>query len=175
METTPAHDTPMWPAPVAPGLLVSVRPGGEPMVEAVTPQLAAWVGRTDESFDGCTVAEAFDSAVPALSSVVDQVLESGLPVRDYRVMLTNHEGVERGVLIRASRDPETFPDGRVHIVIRLQEAPGRTDPPDDDRISGFSGLMGRSGVLRSVWRKIEIYGPTDAPVVITGETGTARN
>ena len=174
METTPTHNTSMWPAPVAPGLLVSVRPGGEPMVEAVTPQLAAWVGRTDESFDGCTVAEAFDSAVPALSTVVDQVVESGLPVRDYRVMLTDHEGVERGVLIRASRDPEAFPDGRVHIVIRLQEAPGRTDPPDDDRISGFSGLMGRSGVLRSVWRKIEIYGPTDAPVVITGETGTGK-
>ena len=174
MESTPAHDTPRWPAPVAPGLLVSVRPGGEPMVEAVTPQLAAWVGRTDESFDGCTVAEAFDSAVPALSTVVDQVLESGLPVRDYRVKLTDYEGLERGVLIRASRDPETFPDGRVHIVIRLQEAPGRTDPPDDDRISGFSGLMGRSGVLRSVWRKIEIYGPTDAPVVITGETGTGK-
>ena len=144
------------------------------MVEAVTPQLAAWVGRTDASFDGCTVAEAFGSAVPALSTVVDQVVESGLPVRDYRVMLTDHEGAERGVLIRASRDPGTFADGRVHIVIRLQEAPGRTDLPDDDRVSGFSGLMGRSRVLRAVWRKIEIYGPTDAPVVITGETGTGK-
>ena len=174
METAPAHDTPMWPAPVAPGLLVSVRPGSEPMVEAVTPQLAAWLGRNDVSFDGCTVAEAFDSAFPALSTVVDQVVDSGLPVRDYRVMLKDHEGVERTVLIRASRDPETFPDGRVRIAIRLEQAPGCTRQPDDDRISGFSGLMGRSGVLRSVWRKIEIYGPTDAPVVITGETGTGK-
>ena len=164
----------MWPAPVAPGLLVSVRPGSEPTVEAVTPQLAAWLGRNGVSFDGCPVAEAFDTAVPALSTVVNQVVDSGLPVRDYRVRLTDYEGVDHAVLIQASRDPETFPDGRVRIVIRLDEAPGRTDAPADDRISGFSGLMGRSGVLRSVWRKIEIYGPTEAPVVITGETGTGK-
>lgn len=174
MTTAHTHDTPMWPAPVAPGLLVSVRPDSEPMVEAVTPQLAAWLGRADVSFDGCTVAESFDAAVPALSTVVDQVVDSGLPVRDYRVMLTDHEGAEHTVLIRASRDPETFPDGRVRIVIMLEEAPSRTFPGDDDRISGFSGLMGHSGVLRGVWRKIEIYGPVDAPVVITGETGTGK-
>ena len=173
-ETGPARDTPMWPAPVAPGLLVSVRPGDDPMVEAVTPQLAAWLGRTGESFDGCTVAEAFDTAVPALSTVVEQVAGSGLPVRDYRVPLTDREGVERTVLIRASRDPGVFPDGRARVAIRLEEAQGGAVPPDDGRVSGFSGLMGRSRALRGVWRKIEIYGPTDAPVVITGETGTGK-
>ena len=150
-ETGPARDTPMWPAPVAPGLLVSVRPGDDPMVEVVTPQLAAWLGRTGESFDGCTVAEAFDAAVPALSTVVEQVAGSGLPVRDYRVSLTDREGVERTVLIRASRDPEVFPDGRVRVAIRLEEAQGRAVPPDDGRVSGFSGLM---GVLPGVTRRV---------------------
>ena len=173
-ENSPAHDDPMWPAPVAPGLLVSVRPGDEPMVEAVTPQLAAWLGRNDESFDGSTVAEAFDAVVPALSTVVEQVADSGLPVRDYRVLLADREGVEHTVLIRASRDPEMLPDGSVRIAIRLEMAPGHAVPSDDDRVSGFSGLMGRSRALRGVWRKIEIYGPTDVPVVITGETGTGK-
>ena len=172
--TDPAHDAPMWPAPVAPGLLVSVRPGDEPMVEAVTPQLAAWLGRTGESFGGSTVAEAFDAAVPALSTVVEQVADSGLPVRDYRVQLADREGDEHTVLIRASRDPQVLPDGSVRIAIRLEEAPGRAVPSGDDRVSGFSGLMGRSRALRGVWRKIQIYGPTDAPVVITGETGTGK-
>ena len=167
------HDTALWPAPVAPGLLVSVRPGDEPMVEAVTPQLAAWLGRPAASFDGCTLAEAFDGTIPALSAVVEQVADSGLPVRDYRVSLTDHDGIDRTVLVRASRDPETFPDGRVRIAIRLEAPPGRL-PPADKRISGFSGLMGRAEVLRAVWRKIEIYGPADAPVVITGETGTGK-
>ena len=174
MENTRGHDTPMWPAPVAPGLLVSVRPGDEPLVEAVTPQLASLLGQPDESFNGCTVAEAFNSSVPALATVVEQVVDSGLPVRDYRVLLTGPNDVEQTVLVRASRDPEVFPDGRVRVVIRLEQAPGHTHLPDDDRISGFSGLMGRSGVLRDVWRKIEIYGPTDAPVVVTGETGTGK-
>ena len=174
MDTASTPNTALWPAPVAPGLLVSVRPGGEPVVEAVTPQLAAWLGRPAASFDGGTLAEAFDDAIPALSTVVEQVADSGLPVRDYRVSLTDRDNTERTVLIRASRDPETFPDGRVRIAVRLEEAPGRARAPADDRISGFSGLMGRSEALRGVWRKIEIYGPADAPVVITGETGTGK-
>ena len=174
METASIHDTALWPAPVVPGLLVSVRPGDEPVVEAVTPQLATWLGHPSASFDGRRLAEAFDDAIPALPTVVEQVADSGLPVRDYRVSLTDHDGIDRTVLIRASRDPETFPDGRVRIAIRLDEAAGRPPPPADDRISGFSGLMGRSNGLRGVWRKIEIYGPADAPVVITGETGTGK-
>ncbi len=171
METASTHDTASWPAPVAPGLLVSMRPGDEPVVEAVTPQLAIWLGRSAASFEGCTLADAFGAAIPALSTVVEQVAASGLPVRDYRVSLTDHDGIERTVLIRASRDPASFPDARLRIAIRMEEAPGRTRPPGDDRISG---LMGRSEVLRGVWRKIEIYGPADAPVVITGETGTGK-
>ena len=180
MDTASTHDLAdghrpgQWPAPIAPGLLVSVRPGDEPVVEAVTPQLAAWLGRPAASFDGCTLTEAFDAVIPALSTVVEQVADTGLPVRDYRVSLTDHDGIERTALIRASRDPETFPDARARVAIRLEEAPGRPRRPADDRISGFSGLMGRSEVLRGVWRKIEIYGPADAPVVITGETGTGK-
>ena len=174
MDTASTHDTALWPAPVAPGLLVSVRPGSEPVIEAVTPQLAAWLGRPAASFDGGTLAAAFDDAIPALSTVVEQVADSGLPVRDYRVSLTDPDGIDHTVLVRASRDPDTFPDGRVRIAIRLDEAPGRARPPADARVSGFSGLMGRSEVLRGVWRKIEIYGPADAPVVITGETGTGK-
>ncbi|GIX47001.1 MAG: hypothetical protein KatS3mg131_1212 [Candidatus Tectimicrobiota bacterium] len=38
----------------------------------------------------------------------------------------------------------------------------------------FYGLVGRSAALRAVIRKIEVYGPTGAPVLITGETGTGK-
>ena len=37
-----------------------------------------------------------------------------------------------------------------------------------------AGFIGHSPALLQVFRKIEIYGPTDAPVVITGETGTGK-
>jgi sigma-54 specific flagellar transcriptional regulator A len=36
------------------------------------------------------------------------------------------------------------------------------------------GMVGRSVALLRVFRKIEIYGPTEAPVLITGETGTGK-
>jgi sigma-54 specific flagellar transcriptional regulator A len=35
-------------------------------------------------------------------------------------------------------------------------------------------MVSRSPLLLKVFRKIEIYGPTDAPVLITGETGTGK-
>src|SRR5213593_4439493 len=38
----------------------------------------------------------------------------------------------------------------------------------------FHGLLGHAPAFVRMLRKIEIYGPTDAPVLITGETGTGK-
>ena len=40
--------------------------------------------------------------------------------------------------------------------------------------SAFHGMVGRGAAMRMVFDKIERYGPTDAPVLITGETGTGK-
>ncbi len=38
----------------------------------------------------------------------------------------------------------------------------------------YQGLVGHSAAMRAVFRKIELYAPTDAPVLVTGETGTGK-
>jgi DNA-binding NtrC family response regulator len=41
-------------------------------------------------------------------------------------------------------------------------------------IGTFHGLVGRSLPMLEVYQKIATYGPTDAPIIITGETGTGK-
>ena len=40
--------------------------------------------------------------------------------------------------------------------------------------TGYAGLIGRSPLMREVFRKIELYADTGATVVITGETGCGK-
>ncbi|MBI1292361.1 AAA family ATPase [bacterium] len=41
-------------------------------------------------------------------------------------------------------------------------------------IGTFHGLIGRSLPMLEVYQKIATYGPTEAPIIITGETGTGK-
>ncbi|RME36043.1 MAG: sigma-54-dependent Fis family transcriptional regulator, partial [Deltaproteobacteria bacterium] len=79
-----------------------------------------------------------------------------------------------------------LPDGRTHVRLDLEPF-GLADDysgyrvalylkevPRPEKITPHYGLVGQSAGLREVLRKIEKYGPTDAAVVITGETGTGK-
>jgi transcriptional regulator with GAF, ATPase, and Fis domain len=48
------------------------------------------------------------------------------------------------------------------------------EPHLAERASHLDGLIGHSAAMQRVLRKIDIYGPTAAPVVVTGETGTGK-
>lgn len=52
-------------------------------------------------------------------------------------------------------------------------------PPDrlpvaTDQTTERFGLVGASPAMRDVYRKIELYAPSDAAVIVTGETGTGK-
>jgi transcriptional regulator with GAF, ATPase, and Fis domain len=175
MTSSALHDTHHWLVPIAPELLVSVQTGQLPVIEAVTPQLAAWVGQPTEALLGHPLNAMFDDILPGLATVVEHVFTSGNPVRDYRVSFTDVAGVERAVLIQAGMRPGKQGRWGALIALRLQELPLQQAESALSRTGHHvSGLIGHSPALRKVFRKIEIYGPTDAPVVITGETGTGK-
>lgn len=44
----------------------------------------------------------------------------------------------------------------------------------DDHIPSFIGIIGASPAIKGVFHKIDIYGPAEASVIITGETGTGK-
>lgn len=91
-----------WLVPVAAELLVSVRPGEPPTIEAIPPQIAAWVGHLPEALVGRTLSEVFDAVLPVLSVVVEETATAGHPVRDYRITFADHAGTERTVLLHAN-------------------------------------------------------------------------
>ncbi|OPZ20570.1 MAG: Transcriptional regulatory protein ZraR [candidate division BRC1 bacterium ADurb.BinA364] len=41
-------------------------------------------------------------------------------------------------------------------------------------IGAFHGILGQSEAMLAVFRKIELYGPAEGPVLITGETGSGK-
>ena len=47
-------------------------------------------------------------------------------------------------------------------------------PATTDQATERFGLVGASVAMREVYRKIELYAPSDAAVIVTGETGTGK-
>ena len=161
-------------ARVAPEIRVVVYPGEELIIEAITPQAASWVGAAPDTLRGRAFTMVFGDMIPALSDVVDQVLNADLAVRDYRVAFTDQSGSDRSVVIQAARERRQTDDAGVQINIRFDELWARPDPPLAERPLTMDGFIGRSSAMQAVFRKITLYGPTAAPVVITGETGTGK-
>jgi sigma-54 specific flagellar transcriptional regulator A len=88
---------------------------------------------------------------------------------------TDDTGVERTILVQASFRPAKVQDGHGLVALRLEEIPAaarKSEAPHSARV--FHGMVTRSPALLKIFQKIEIYGPTDAPVLVTGETGTGK-
>lgn len=161
-------------ARVAPEIRVTVHTGEAPVIEAITPQSAIWTGASPETLCGQALEDVFGEMMPALSNVVEQVVTSGLAVRDYRVSFTDRAGIDRSVVIQALRQPGAVGSSGGAVHIRFDELWARPDPRLAERMTHVDGLIGRSSAMQTVLRKIKIYGPTPAPVVVTGETGTGK-
>jgi transcriptional regulator with GAF, ATPase, and Fis domain len=122
----------------------------------------------------------------ALAAVGDDVFNDGLPIEDYCIEFHDAMRTERAAVVSAQRveDYRPAPISRASargpetcraVLIRVQDA---SDSVRQRRralgIGQFHGLVGRSRPMLEVFHKIEVYGPTDASVIITGETGTGK-
>ena len=167
------QDTQQWLVTIAPELLVSIQSGDDPIIEAITPQLAAWVGQPVEALLGQPLHEVFDPILPVLTPVVERVFTTGQPVRNYHVTFTDAQGKPHAAMLQAGQRPGKLGRWgalvaiRLHELLRQHEAGARVE-------HDIPGLIGRSAALLNTIHKIKIYGPTDAPVVITGESGTGK-
>jgi transcriptional regulator with PAS, ATPase and Fis domain len=134
-----------------------------------------WAGETVAHLIGRSLAETFEEIIPGLAVVVEEVWKTGRPVRDYRLTFTDHAGIERTVLLQATLRPGAIDQTQGLVVLRLEELPARAELPQQrPKVRVFHGMVSCSPTLLKVFRKIEMYGPTDAPVLITGETGTGK-
>jgi sigma-54 specific flagellar transcriptional regulator A len=169
------EDIHQWLVPISPEVLVAIEPGSPPIINDISSRVARWTGEAASRLIGQPLPKVFGELIPGLVEVVDEVWKSGLPVRDYRLTFTDHKAVEHTILLQASLRPAALGKGQGLVALRLEELPPLETPqllPAKTHV--FHGMVSRSPVMLKVFRKIEIYGPTDAPVLITGETGTGK-
>jgi len=156
------------------------------LIEQIPPWVAEWVGKTPREIEGKPINGVSGEIAEALAAVADDVLADGQPIEDYCVEFRDAAGGERAVLLSAQRveDYRLSPASRAReranesgqaVLIRLQDV---SESVRQRRrsvgIGIFHGLVGRSKAMLEVFYKIEVYGPTEASVIITGETGTGK-
>lgn len=64
-------------------------------------------------------------------------------------------------------DPEELSDRVAEILDRRPRSPGEEE-------ATFQGMVGRSNAMREIFEEIRRVAPTDATVLVTGETGTGK-
>lgn len=142
--------------------------GGEWRVLRLLPHLAQRAGVDPEEVRGRRLDQLFAGAVPALSELAREASEREEPLSGIRVRLKDGE--------KSTLAAEVVPDGlsgdyrryRVNFSFRpLATAEAK-------EVAAFQGLVGTGAAMREVFRKIMLYAPADAAVVVTGETGTGK-
>jgi len=168
-------------------VLVSARDSSSILlIEQIPPWVAQWVGKTPQEVEGEPIGRLPGDLMDALAAVADDVLTSGLPVENYSVEFRDIAGREHAVTLSAQRveDYRLSPASRARdhanesgpaVLIHLQDiSESVRQRRRSAGIGLFHGIVGRSKPMLAVFYKIEVYGPTEAPLIITGETGTGK-
>ncbi|MFO7983874.1 MAG: sigma 54-interacting transcriptional regulator [Desulfuromonadales bacterium] len=149
---------------VSPDLIISQSASGQSLVRHISARFARWVGIEQEQGKGRLLSRLAPSTRPDLEELVREVLERDTVLKDIRVQFAD------GRQMLAEISPGGLgQDYRPLVSIVLRSVPAETRQAPEDY-----GLVGTSTVLCEVCRKISLYSSSDAPVVITGETGTGK-
>ncbi len=146
-------------------LIVEQSPGGLWLVRRISSAWALVAGLEQDLALGRSLERLFPEAVPPLGEIARRALEES--------------SVEARVRIRGDRKTPLF-----QLLARFDGLSGdyrsqvafffRPAQPSRGSSALFSGMIGASSAMRSVFEKISLYSASDASVVITGETGSGK-
>ena len=133
-------------------------------IARASPHLEKIMGR---GYEDHTVDDFFSGSSPSLSELAEEVAAQGKALQNIPVSL---KGLR--TMIVAEIRPWCEERGKRHLCVQFFFREATQSEIESPRV--FHGMVGVSPPILEVFRKIEIYGPTDASVVITGETGTGK-
>jgi len=158
--------------PFSPELLISASANGL-ITEQIPSWLAKYLGKDAGDLLKTSIQSTIEPAIPGIVELVSQVAQTEKPVQGYQTRLTDNLGKEHRVFLDAT--PIKSADGSRLISINIQELPIQTGQEIlDIKYATFQNLIGVSEGMRKVFNKIRMYGFSDAPVLIYGETGTGK-
>ncbi len=153
---------------MAPDLVAAQGPDEHWRVMSLSPALAAWLGIAVSEAVGEGVDRLFPRAKPMLSDLAAEAADRDLTLNDLRVRFEDQEPAWMMVDVQPGGLTPDFRGRTVAFAFRA--------PTDSERhaVEMFHGMVGAGPLTREIFRKIGLYGPTGASVVITGETGAGK-
>ncbi len=147
--------------------LILVRWGHERwQVRNLSERLLAWLNLDGKAARGRFPQHLFPLAVPALTDLAAEVLDSGQDLAGIKIRLLPEEP-EFLADVQFAGLTEDYQGQLVRVILRRESLASKQE-------IGFRNLIGTSPAMREVFRKIRLYAPSDAAVIITGETGTGK-
>jgi sigma-54 specific flagellar transcriptional regulator A len=154
--------------------------GGGLLIRAVPRWVAELTGLTLRELIGRRLESGLHELWDTILALAEDIRREGRPVRGYRAGVQGADGLWHLLSMDARPDP---PGARVGagegpgpgVVIFVEDLTRhRADVAVSPAVRSFYGIVGSSRAIARVIHKIQVYGPADAPVVITGETGTGK-
>lgn len=136
------------------------------LIQDISNRLASVCASTPEALQGRQLKQVFPEASPDLSPLLDEVVAENHDLLEVRVRL-RPEFASLLANIHFAGTGDDFQSPQVYISLRAETIASQVE-------EGYAGLIGRSPVMREVFRKIELYADADASVVVTGETGVGK-
>jgi DNA-binding NtrC family response regulator len=150
-----------------PDLVASGR-GDVWQVSRIAPRLAALVGIAPGEAHGRLLSRLLHASVPDLVDLAREVASSEEPLSAIPIRVTGPRGTSTlAVDVCPAGLAEDFRSREIEFFFSEPRRVVAAAP-------GIPGLVGSSPALREVLRKVGLYAASDAPVVVTGETGTGK-
>ncbi|MBW2519666.1 MAG: sigma-54-dependent Fis family transcriptional regulator [Deltaproteobacteria bacterium] len=153
----------------APDLIAARDRGDVWRIDHLSGRLAIWMGLGNLDVAGQGLTEVFRDVSPSLDYLADEALAHG-HITSLPVQFLGMKALELLADVTTGGHDRQFRQRQVHFYFR----PAPTGQARTHRPHEQFGLVGNSPGMQEVYRKINLYAESDAPVIITGETGTGK-
>jgi sigma-54 specific flagellar transcriptional regulator A len=141
------------------------------LIEELPEWLADNIGLNKNQLIGQPVAKSLDQHLPGLSELLQNTRQNEKSIKGFKLSFADQHGNEHKLLLDTSIKPGKESK---EIKVIIQEIPDEYLSADSLDKARFFGLIGRSKSMQKVFNKIRMYAVSDAPVLITGETGAGK-